>query len=192
MIGQYLFPNLDITFEKFAEISDWKRGYVVWGFPVWKWLMDHGAYITDFDTVDYEAFASEGVAGLKRTAAPAEFEYVEKNTYNLELESKRVKQALSHSNFTYIRRKTVWNDVLEEFNKPGICELTLNSRALKRESGFVLHRVVLIDITNTKVVFHDPNEDSSGAYRREPLEHFRKVFESADGPELARYSLEKK
>ena len=36
MVAQYLLPSLHITFEQVAEIADWKSGYVVWGFPVWK------------------------------------------------------------------------------------------------------------------------------------------------------------
>ncbi len=51
------------------------------------------------------------------------------------------------------------------------------------------HRVLIIDITGNEVIFHDPNPDWSGAYRREPLEHFKKVFESLNEPELTRYYL---
>ena len=69
---------------------------------------------------------------------------------------------------------------------PGLGEET----AKNLKEGFLLHRVVLIEITDSEVIFHDPNEASSGAYRHETLEHFRTVFEGVDGPELARYSLE--
>jgi len=49
--------------------------------------------------------------------------------------------------------------------------------------------VVLIDITDKEIFFHDPLKDNSGAYKHEPIEHFRASFEALDGPEIVRYSL---
>lgn len=191
MAAQYLLPGASITFEKLAKIADWRKGYVVWGFPVWKWLMDSGVYLTDYDTIDYEAWALEGAAGLKRSVPEKEFTFYKENTYDLETEARRVNLMYRHPHFTYIRRAPSWRDIEAEHSKPGICDLTLNLRALNREAGFTVHRVVLLDITKDEVVFHDPNKDGSGARRREPLEHFKQAVASLGSPELARYSLVK-
>jgi hypothetical protein len=189
MAAQYLLPDAGITFEKMAKIADWRKGYVVWGFPVWKWLMDRGVYLTDYDTIDYEAWAKEGAAGLKRSVPQKEFAFYQKNTYDLEAESTRVNLMYNHPHFTYIRRSPGWNDIVAEHEKPDICDLTLNLRKLNHEEGFAVHRVVLLDITEDEAVFHDPNRDGSGAYRREPLQHFKQSIASLGSPELARYSL---
>lgn len=190
MIAQYLLPDKHITFEQLAKLANWRKGYVVWGFAVWKYLMDEGIHMVDYDTIDYAAWAEKGAEGLRESTSPKEFEFYESNTYDLEEESRLVHLMMDHPNFTYVRRKPTWEDVVNEFRKPGICDLGLNKRALDRQEGFVLHRVVVIDISEDEVIFHDPNQDSSGAYRHEPLSFFREVFESIDGPELARYSLE--
>lgn len=189
MAAQYLLPNKNFTFEQLAKIAGWRKGYVVWGFELWKYLMDQGIHVIDYDTFDYAAWANEGIEGLKKTVPPQELKFYEENTYDLEAESGLAQQMLEHPNFTNVKRKPTWDDVLSEFRKPGICDVTLNSRLLNHEQGFVIHRVILLDITSQEVIFHDPNGDWSGKNRREPLKFFRKVFETMEGPELARYSL---
>lgn len=189
MAAQYLLPDEGITFEQLAKIGKWQPGYVVWGSAVWGWLMDRGVHITDYDTIDYEAWANKGVAGLQKSVPPAEFSFYKEHTFDLEAESKRVNLVYQHPHFTYIRRAPTWSDIVAEFDKPGICDLTLNSRTLNREEGFAVHRVVLLDITPDEVVFHDPDKAGTGAYRREPLQHFKRTVASLGSPELARYSL---
>ncbi|HVX48070.1 MAG TPA: hypothetical protein VHA05_01805 [Candidatus Saccharimonadales bacterium] len=189
MAAQYLLPEKHFTFERLAEKADWHKGYVVWGFRLWKWLMDHGVHIVDYDTIDYQAWADNGAEGLRASVPPKEFEFYQKNTFDLEEESKRVSLMLDHPNFSYKKQKPTWGDVVREHNLPGIVDVTVNKRHLDREEGFVGHRVILLDITDNEVVFHDPNRDGSGKERREPLEHFRTVFEAQSEPELARYYL---
>ena len=190
MVAQYLLPDRNITFEQLAKIADWKKGYVVWGFPVWEWLMNQGIYLTDYDNIDYEAWAKDGVTGLKSSIPAREFAYYQENSFDLEAESERIKLAFNHPHFTYVQHTPSWDEVVTEFNKPGICDVTLNLSFLNREKGFVGHRVILIDISKDVVVFHDPNGEGTGAYRHEPLEHFKEAVASFGSPELARYSLQ--
>jgi|GEM_PF-1236181 len=188
-IAQYLLPDADITFEQLGKIAEWRKNYIVWEFPVWKWLMDHGVHITDYDVIDYQAWLEQGVTGLKNSLPPDEFKWYQENTYDLNAVTRHIKLAFAHPNLTYTRKKPTWEDVLNEYQKPGICDVVLNSRALNHQAGFSAHRVVLIEITPKEVVFHDPNHDSSGAYRHEPIDHFKKALQSTESPALARYSL---
>lgn len=151
--------------------------------------MNRGIHVTDYDTIDYEAWASKGATGLRASVPAQDFKFYQENTYDLELESKQIGKMLYHPNFTYIKLKPTWQDVVNEFKKSGICDVTLNSRQLNHQTGFSIHRVVLLDITDREVIFHDPNNDWSGANRHEPLQHFRKVFDSMAEPELAHYFL---
>lgn len=190
MIAQYLLPEAQITFERLGVIADWRKDYVVWEFPIWKWLMDQGVYITDYDVIDYHAWSNEGVVGLQKSIPAEEFLWYQENTYDLNQVTKHIQQAFIHPHFTYFQKKPTWEDVLTEYERPGICDIVLNSHALNGKDGFAAHRVVLIEITATEVIFHDPNYDGSGQYRHAPIEHFRKAFESIESPALARYSLE--
>jgi len=189
MVAQYLLPELDVNFNQLAKIADWKPGYVVWGFPVWKWLMDQGIHITDYDTIDYQAWADNGVTGLKASIPTKEFTYYQENSYDLDLESRRIKQALSHPQFAYIQHTPSWEEIVGEHNKPGVCDITLDLAFLDRKPGFIGHRVVLVEISDSEVIFHDPNNKGDGANRRETIEHFKNAVASFGSPELARYSM---
>ena len=189
MIAQYLLPGEDVSFEQLGKIADWRKGYVVWEFPIWKWLMDRGVYINDYDIIDYDRWAKDGVEGLKSSVPEDEFKWYAENTYDLNEVTKHLRGVFDHPHFTYKRSKPGWNDVVAEYKKPGICDIVLNSHALNHKEGFAAHRVVLIEITDTEVIFHDPNYDGSGKYRHEPIVHFRKALEATESPSLARYSL---
>ncbi len=189
MIGQYLLPDEQITFDRLSDIAGRKEGYVVWEFPIWKWLMNRGIHITDYDVIDYAAWILDGVAGFKNSIPEEEFKWYSENTYDLAAVTPHIKGTFDHPNFTYVKHKPTWDDVVAEYQKPGICDIVLNSHALNRREGFAAHRVVLLEISDTEVIFHDPNHDGSGKYRREPIGHFRKAFETIASPALARYSL---
>ena len=162
---------------------------MVWGFQLWQWLMDQGIHITDYDKIDYEGWANKGVKGLQASVPKKDFQYYKEHSYDLEEESKKIKLMLNHPNFYYIHRTPKWADVVTEHNRPGVCDLTLNSRLLNGRDGFSIHRVVLLDITDKEVVFHDPNPNWSGKNRRESLNFFKGVFEAMEEPELARYYI---
>lgn len=189
MIAQHLLPNDNITFEHLGKIAGWRKGYVVWEFPVWQWLMGRGVHITDYDVIDYDTWAKDGIAGLQRSVPSEEFKWYKANTYDLNEVTGHIRTVFDHSNFTFYHRKPTWDDVLAEYAKPGICDIVLNSQTLNHKTGFAAHRVVLIEITDTEVIFHDPNYEGTGAYRHEPIEHFKKAFTDLESPALARYSL---
>lgn len=125
---------------------------------------------------------------MKDSLPEKEFIFIKENTFKPDNLKESIQKVFLQDNFTYIKRKPTWEDVLNEFSKPGICDLTLNSAILNDKEGFIGHRVVIIDISDTEVIFHDPNFDGSGAYRKETIDLFKQAFE--DNPELTRYALE--
>ncbi|HUB93568.1 MAG TPA: hypothetical protein VMB52_03635 [Verrucomicrobiae bacterium] len=189
MVAQYLMPEAGITFEQLAKIGNWREGYVVWEYPIWNWLLDRGVYIVDYEPSDIISWAGKGVDGLEASVPAKEFEWYKRNTYDLDEVTESVKITIHHPSFTLINRVPVWADVVAEYGQPGICDVTLNSKVLNHEEGVAVHRVVLLDITEDEVVFHDPNLDGSGIHRREPLSYFRNSFESLESRALARYSV---
>jgi hypothetical protein len=190
MAARYLWPDKDITFEQFAKLSDYHNGYAVWGFAVWKWMVEQGARIVDYDIIDCEAWARDGLKGLENSISPKHFKYYTNLTFDIDKDTKNLQAIFGQSGFNFIKKKITWGDVEREFRKPGICDLTINARIIDDREGFSLHRIILLDITDKEVVFHDPNNDFGGANRHEPLEKFKKAFANVpDGAELCRYSL---
>ncbi len=189
MVGQYLLPDAGITFGKFKKLADAREGYVVWAFPVWSWLMDHGIIIHDQDVSSNEMWLKDGVDGLRNSVSEKEFAFYEKNTYDLNQVTNELRKTSSHPNFTYTQKHVTWNEIIDSVKQPGICDMTLNGRLLDTGEGFSVHRVVLIDITDKEVIFHNPNVRGDGAYQRKPIVEFRKAVESLSGPELCHYSV---
>ncbi len=185
MVAQYYFP--DVTFEEIAEISDWEEGYVVWGFKFWNWITEQGVRVTDYDLIDAEAWSNEGTAGLKRSLSEKEFTYIQTHTRDLETLSKEVASVLDNPLFIYHRQKPTMELLNQAITNGNPAEVVLDSHTLDRIDGFALHRVVVTDIDDETVTFHDPRENPR-PHRRESLAHFEKSWLKAVAePELCVY-----
>lgn len=185
MTARYFFP--ESTFEKIAKISDWYPEYVIWAFKFWLWIMDKGIKITNYDLIDLEAWANKGVDGLKKSISKREFDFYMDNTKNIKSHSDDIKKVLAHSNFIHYRKKPKWNDLVGAFNRGAVCEITLNSHVLNNKKDFSLHRIVILDINDKEIVFHDPSKKPRPA-RKESVALFKKAWlETVDEPELCIY-----
>lgn len=196
MVARYLFPDAKVSFDDLAKIAGFRVGYVVWGFPVWQWMIDRGAEIVDYDVVDYEAWAREGLEGYQKSVSAEHFGYVAGQTFDIEKDTQNLQKLFGDSAFSFVRKKVDWSDLVGEYEKPGICEVTLDAAVLDDGRGggeMSLHRVVLLGMEDGEVVFHDPNMAGTGAYRRVPTELFREAFLAVpDGAEICRYGLKEK
>lgn len=185
MTAKYFFPKT--TFEEVAKISDWEPGYVVWAFKFWLWIMDKGIKVTDYDLIDYEKWVNNGLDGLRESIGDKNFKYIKGNTEDLGSYAADIKKVLNHPNFTYIKRKQTFPDLEEAFKKGTVCEVVLNPRVLDGEDGFSMHRVVVLDITDKDIIFHDPQKKVPRPARKESKELFEKAWLGLDEPELCIY-----
>jgi hypothetical protein len=184
MVAKYFFPEMD--FEKTAEISDWKPGFAVWSFKFWLWMLEKGIRITNFDSIDYEGWAEKGVQALKDSVPSDEYEFYIKNTFNLDTYQEDIKKIIDNPNFSYFRRKPTMADLGEALEKGVVCEVVLNSPTLSEEKRISLHRVVVLEVSNESIVFHDPGS------RGEKYKVKRELFEKSwlgelSAPELCVY-----
>lgn len=186
MTAKYFFPEK--TFKEIAKISNWEPGYVVWGFKFWLWIMDKGIRVTDYDLADLQKWSNEGMAGLRESISETEFNFLKNNTKDLESYSSDIKKVLNHPNFTYHRRKATFADLEEAFQKGAVCEVVLNPKTLNGKDGYGLHRVVVLDITDQEIIFHDPSKNNPKPKRRESRELFEKAWLGINEPELCIYS----
>ncbi len=185
MVAKYFFP--EITFEEIAKISNWEKGYVVWAFRFWEWIMNKGIKIEDYDSMSLHAWVDEGVEGLRKSVPEKEFDFYERNSKDLNVLTKDIRRVLSHKNFTYYQQKPAWSDLVNAFSNGAVCEVVLNSRTLDSKEGFALHRVVVLDIDDKDITFHDPRVEPRPA-RKESIELFQKAWlEEVSEPELCVY-----
>ena len=183
MVAKHFFP--EITFDQLAEVSNWQKGYVVWAFKFWLWIMDKGIAVKEYDQIDYKSWADDGLEGLKKSISDKELKYYIENTKDIESYSSDIEKVLNNSNFTFLRKKPTF-EILEEAVKSNkICEVVLDSRTLRDREGFSLHRVVVLDINNTEVTFHDPAYEPSTKAAKEKF--IRSWLEAVSEPELCIY-----
>lgn len=146
--------------------------------------MKRGIYVTDYDIIDYHAWAKQGIEGLKNSISEKEFDYIKTNTKNFDAYPALIEEVLENDKFTYNREKPSFKHLEKEFNSGAICEVVLDAGTLNHEEEFALHRVVIIDITDNEIVFHDPQKNPRPA-RRESRDHFINAWQKA--PELCIY-----
>ncbi len=184
MIAKYFFP--DTTSGEISQISKWELGYVVWAFQFWIWLLNKGITITEYDRIDYRAWAEEGIVGLKQSTSEKEFEFYKNNTKDLGSYSGDIQKLLQYKNFVHKKQNPTFDDLEDAYRKGLVCELVLNSQVLDNGLRFTLHRVIPVEITESSVSFHDPD---IGPARRVTKELFKKSWlETVSEPELCIYS----
>lgn len=185
MVAQYFFPKT--TFDEVAQIVGWDPGYIVWAFPFWLWMMDKGIKVRNHDLIALQQWADHGIEGLQNSVSAKEFQYYQQNTTDLAKVTKHIHKVLQHPHFIYQQQKPAFADLETALNLGAVCEVTLDSHTLDRIEGFELHRVVVLEVTETTVTFHDPRETPRPA-RQETREHFGKAWlESVSEPELCIY-----
>jgi len=183
MVAKYFFP--DITFEQLAKISQWQKGYVVWAFKFWLWILDKGILIKEYDTLDYEAWAKDGLASLKNSVSEKEFNYYLENSKDLESYSSDISKVLQHPNFSLVRKNPTFEQLEEAVNGDKVCEVVLDSRTLRDREGFSLHRVVALAISDDEVTFHDPAYAPNTKVSKEKF--IKAWLEAVSEPELCIY-----
>lgn len=185
MVAKYFFP--ETTFEEIAKVSNWEKGYVVWAFRFWEWIMNKGIRIEDYDLMSLQAWAEEGIEGLRKSVPEKEFNFYKEHSKDLNAITEDIRRVMSHKNLTYHQQKPTYSDLVVAFNDGAACEVVLNSRALDNREGFALHRVVVLDITDKDITFHDPRVEPRPA-RQESIELFRRAWlEEVAEPELCVY-----
>ncbi|HVZ67165.1 MAG TPA: cysteine peptidase family C39 domain-containing protein [Patescibacteria group bacterium] len=154
MVAKYFFP--EVSLEEIAKISDWEEGYVVWAFKFWLWIMGRGIKITDYDLLDAKTWARDGLEGLKKSVSEKEFNFYINNTKDINSYSHDIKKVLTNHNFFFFRQKPTFETLEKSINENKICEVVLDAGTLSGQNFFSLHRVVVLEVDDNKIIFHDP------------------------------------
>lgn len=176
MVAKYFFP--ETTLEEIAKISNWEKGYVVWAFKFWFWIMDHGVKVTGYDTLDYDGWARDGIEGLKKSVSPKEFNFYLNNTKDLESYSRDIGRVLAHRNFSQHKKTPTIRELESAMARGNICEVVLDAGTLQGRDEFSLHRVVVLDVSPEEVVYHDPSR-SGGSHQKTARDLFEHAWLTA-------------
>jgi len=153
--------------------------------------MARGIRVEDYDLIDYQAWAKEGIKGLEKSVSKKEFRFYKNGSKNLSALTKDITKVLNHKHFIYHQQRPKFSDLKKAFNKRAVCEVTLDARTLDNREGFSLHRLVILDINDCQITFHDPRKEPRPA-RKEKIKLFKKAWlQAVSEPELCVYNRQK-
>ena len=148
--------------------------------------MNKGIKVTEYDLIDSVAWANEGLEGLRRSVSEKEFKFYVDNTKDINSCSEDIKKVLENSNFIYNREKPTFEQLNQAVQDGKICEIVLDSRALRGKDGFSLHRVVVLGVEDKDIIFHDP---ALGPNEKVSIDKFKKAWlDAVSEPELCIYT----
>ncbi len=154
MVAKYFFP--EVTSEEMKKIADWQPNYVVWAFKFWKWIMDRGIKIEEYELIDYKLWAEKGTEGLRKSVSDNEFNFYIKNAKDITVYPEQIKEVIKHKNFLHHREKPTYEQLTNALAENKVCAVVLDSRSLRGLTGFSLHQVVVLDANKDYVYLHDP------------------------------------
>lgn len=186
MTAKFFFP--ETTTQDIEKITHWKPGYAVWAFKFWLWIMNKGISIEDWDTIDYKAWANEGVEGLRRSVPEKEYQYYLKRTYDLETHREDIQKVLAHKNFIYHKQKPSFESLNSALHNEKLSEVALNSGTLREKSVFSPHRVVVLGTNDNEIIFHDPIKSYGPKCTVLKTKFEHAWLEAMEEPELCVYS----
>ena len=188
MVAKTFFP--ETTLDELKTILRWQDGYVVWAIPFWLWLVKKGISVTDTDTVPYHVWVNQGFEALQNELSADVFTYMKRWTHDAEAYRKDIRELFSIGGFSYKQRVPEIADLREYVARDALCEVTVNSCALNGQAGFAIHRIVVLQVTNNHIVFHDPvtPEAEGKPNRTETLDHFMRAW-PPDVREVCAYEL---
>lgn len=123
--------------------------------------------------------------------AEDEYKFILNNTWQIDSYSEDIKKVLAHPNFIFKRERPTLQNLKDAFQRGAVCEVVLDSLILdeqEKPNKISLHRVVILDITDKEITFHDPRTNNPRPKRKENIELFTKAWlERLTVPELCIY-----
>jgi len=153
-ILKYFLPDRDFSWAELEEMSAKVPDMSTWPAQMLLNLNKMGFEITLMEGFDANQFIKNGEAYLKKEFGQEAAEWQIANS-DIKQE-RRLYQDLLDSDVTYENLVPELSDIKRYLDQDYLVKVTLNSKRLNHKSGYVGHSVVVYDIDEQKLVFHDP------------------------------------
>lgn len=154
MVAKYFFP--EVTTEQMKMTAGWEPEYTVWAFKFWKWIMDRGINIEEYELIDYKLWAEKGLEGLRQSVSDNEFNFYVEHAKDISVYPEQIKAILNDKNFKHHKDKPTYKQLTNALVTKKVCTVVLDSRTLRGLPGFSLHQVVVLAANDNEVHIHDP------------------------------------
>ena len=173
MMLKYFLPDCEFSWEELEKMTAKMPGKATWPAQMLINLADMGFDVVMVESFDAEAFVKDGGDYLKREfgAETAEWQIANSDIP----QEQRLYKKLLNSRVNYQKRIPLMGDIRDYLKRGYLVKLTLNSRKLNHRQGYVGHSIVVYDINDENVTFHDPGLPAKES-RIESLEHLEESW----------------
>ncbi len=152
-IAKYYIPDFGMSWDDWCSVTGYEEGKGTWASAGLLWFKNQGFSVRHISLFDYERFIELGADYLVELVGEEVGNWQIKHT-NLPLEIERAKQLLKNS--LVEKSEPSLDDIRRYISDGWLVRVLVNSRTLNGKEGYVGHSVVVTDIDDLNVVFHDP------------------------------------
>jgi hypothetical protein len=153
MILGYFEPDNEYTMVQLEKITGKQPEKGSWSFQWSLWFTDHGYKVKHYTTFDFDAFISEGLDYIRREYGDEVAEWQAENS-DVELARSQAKDFIRKVEI--VPKKPTIDDIRKEHEDGSVVKPMVNSMVLNNHEGYEGHSVVVLDVDEKSVWFHDP------------------------------------
>lgn len=177
MILGYFEPDTDYSLEKLESITAKKPEQGSWSFDWSIWFVERGYKVKHYSTFDFAAFQMDGIDYIRQAYGDetADWQLAHSDVdHARSLVEEYLKQV------EVIQKKPRIEDIQKEFNNNSLVKPAVNSKVLNDKEGYEGHSVVVSEVNDSEIWFHDPGLP---AFENRKMSHekFQKAMDSFGG-----------
>jgi len=153
MILGYFEPSESYNIEDLEKISGKQPGKGSWSFRWSLWFVEHGYEVKHYTIFDFNAFIKSGVDYIRQEYGDDVANFQEQ-TSDVEGARKLAKDYVAKINI--VHKKPTIDDIRSEMSRGFVVKPMVNSMVLNDKEGYEGHSVVVLDIDDSHIRFHDP------------------------------------
>ncbi|MFO0920240.1 MAG: hypothetical protein U0451_01050 [Candidatus Saccharimonadales bacterium] len=153
MILKYFEPNRDYSIEELENITGKQPEKGSWSFQWSIWFVNHGYTVKHYSTFDFKAFMEQGINYIRQEYGNEVADWQEQNS-DVEFARSQTKEYLDKVEI--ITKKLTIDDIRKEHGPHSLVKPMVNSRVLNNKEGYAGHSVVVLDVDDQNIWFHDP------------------------------------
>jgi uncharacterized protein YvpB len=153
MILGYFEPETEYTIKEIEKITGKVPEKGSWSFDWSIWFVDHGYNVKHYNVFDFKAFKKDGVEYIRQKYGDETADWQLENS-DIEHAKSLVDEYLSKVEIA--DKKPTLSDIEREFKAGFVIKAMVNSNVLNGKEGYEGHSVVILDVDDENIWFHDP------------------------------------
>lgn len=155
MVLKYVFPEKDFSYSFLDKKTYHKKDKWTWNAGGLLYLASLGFEVKNIEKFDYKQFVQFGVRYLRHIWNEEVFK-VQETYSDFNQEIRLAKKLLDNKSIKTLNRTTSLNEMEKLFSAGYILLVPVNSAVFQRRKFYTSHKILITDITEKSIKFHDP------------------------------------